>query len=111
MNWVHWQRANALKLDQVSQSSAKSDQRGKLLQKKRHIQNGVACAKPHISKPRLTTNLIAVSASPKNAVFNLSLWDYLVSTSEKANRPLRSPLERHSANILPSPAPCPPFKT
>lgn len=64
--------ANALKFDHVSHSSAKSNQRGKVLQKKQQVHNGVTCAKPPISKPRLTSNLTVDSASPRNIAFNPS---------------------------------------
>lgn len=37
-----------------------------LRKKKQWAKNGVTCAEPHVSKPRLSTYLIAASASPRN---------------------------------------------
>lgn len=53
-----------------------------LLEKKQEAPNGVTCAKPMSANQNLIPNLIAVSASPRDATFHCSVWNNLVSTSE-----------------------------
>lgn len=66
-----------------------------LLLKKQQIENGVTCAKPHASKPKLNSNLTAVSALSRNVTFNQSVWNFLASISEVigliSDQPLPSP--------------------
>lgn len=55
---------------------------GSVLSKEITGPSGVTCAKPCVTTPRLTPNLVMISASPSNGIFHQSLWIYLVSTTE-----------------------------